>query len=344
MLRAALLHCAALLLFLPASASQAPPPQTCLLFADTDPAATTSIGWGGLDAQTGRISLLTNLTDFDSAIEGISTALDPSVFATWAAVGGKDTDEMMLLTLAPDGLSAKEAHVRVQRLPGSNTSDYVGVMSYDPQQDCLVGVLDGYQRNNTPFLSVASWDRGGRLARVWEDMEPVWSTWEGWKYGVSAWDTASRSLFIVAVLPTHEAVVQFTLPLSGATPPPVLFDAPSASPDDDVLGIAFSQALGGLIVLTADAGGKEGRVVVWRQAQAGWQPLLPYPVGGSFASTLGSLQSTNDGRSAVSVLQDAAGRFCISWVDLIAGVETARQWAGNATTEVAAVAFCGASP
>ena len=321
------------------------PPQVCLFYGDGDPSSVTPIGWAALDASSGNITVLANLTDFDSAIEGISTRVDAVTFATWAAVGAKDTDEMVLLTLAPDRRSARESYVRVQRLPGNTDADFVGVMSFDAQEDCFVGVLDGYHRNNTPFLSIASWQRGGALVKVWEDIEPIWETWDGWKYGVSAWDSATRSFFIVAVLPhAQEAVVQFELPLSGATPAPVLFAAPSAVADDDVLGVAFSPALGGLVVLTADADGKEGRVVVWRQALKGsWQPLYRYPVGSTFASTLGSLQASPDGRAAVSVLQDSSGRASISWLDLLTGSETARQWAGSATIEVAAVAFCAAA-
>jgi hypothetical protein len=325
-----------------------PPPQVCLLYGDTDPASTAPIAWGGLDSQSGRIAVLANLSDFDSAIEGISTRVDAGVFATWAAVGATDADEMVLLTLDPDARTARESYVQVQRVPGTQATDYVGVMSFDAQEGCFVGVVDGYNRNNTPFLMVASWARGGQLVRVWEDMEPIWETWAGWKYGVSSWDAASRSLFIVAVLPTHEAVVQFRLPLSGATPAPALFAAPTAAADDDVLGVAFSPALGGLVVLTADDSGREGRVVVWRQAPAhrgaqSWEPLLRYPTGRTFAGTLGSLQASPDGRVAVSVLQDGSGRFSVSWVDLLTGNETARQWAGGASIEVAVVAFCGAA-
>lgn len=311
----------------------ASPPTACVFHSDTSFAHLYSAV-----RPDGSLALLANLTQWQSFVEGLNTRVSGEVVGSWCVIGDRDVDEMCELTLAADGASATQASFHVAKVPG-HEDDYVSEIQFDASTDAYVGVLDGYNRNNTPWLDFAAWSRKGSLLRVFEDVTPVWKNWDGYVIGASAWDPKTRTFYVVAFEGMATSIYAFPLPLSGPSPSPTSFAAP---PGGSPLAIAYSAA-GGLLVQTGPLdppGGTVGNLTLWRRDAGGWLQLLSVPREHSADDLIGSMDVTEDGLIAVINFVDSSERPALLWVDVSTGEEIGRVHPPG--PQVTIVRFCNA--
>jgi hypothetical protein len=319
---------------LTAVATSPTPPTACVFHSD----ASYAHLYSAVRAD-GSLALLANLTEWQSFVEGLNTRVSSEVVGSWCVIGGRDVDEMCELTLAADGASATQATFHVAKVPG-HAQDYVSEIEFDTASAAYVGVVDGYNRNNTPWLDFASWSRTGELLHVFEDITPVWTKWDGYVIGASAWNPETRTFFVVAFEGDANLIYAFPLPLSGPSPPPAVFNAP---PSGSPLAMAYSASLGGLLVQTGPLdppGGTVGNLTLWRQeAGGGWSRILSMPKEHSADDLIGSMDLTDDGSIAVINFVDSAERSTLLWVNVTSGEVIGRVHPGS---QVTIVRFCNA--
>ena len=368
------------MVFLAAAASVAAValPAVCLLYAD----ANGNGAFGLFDAGNRTTTELIEL-DWAGLPEGIDATGVVGGQRRWfynvgIGSGPKVKDVSAVLSWVPQLNHMTVTYASLPRAMPSYASRYAGSVAYanvafDPAGAALGAPLAGIMQAGSGayvWLAAGSWDPlQGRIVSVDGNFTPDWATDVGYKYGCSAFDPATRSLFqciITSGADDIEAIQAFTVPLpqpGGAnayTPLKPLSTVPLPSASMDVLSVVFSPQLNTTVLVTSPPTGQRragaGRggalaanasssILVYDAGAGAYRTVFTWDSSSVVASTLGGAALAADGQVLTVLLNDpqcqaTAGCAVLSWVNVTAGVELARLPLADPTTIVADVQEC----
>lgn len=284
----------------------------CIVYANDD---TRSFYFSGVTAAGALHPQLLEFKNWDALLLGLAAGEDENtLYVVPQGVGPRDINmTIATLTTSPNGTAAVSYAV-LGGVPGYDVPHaftYMPTMHLDEARGQMVAMLEG--TNGPPpaarsvrdpgdlFLVIADvFPANGTVGSVLADLGALDMRWgEGAISGVSA--LAGGAYYINAVggnVPSGQAI--YGVPLNGSAPTLVAYGA-----DANVAHLFYSQAQGGLLVITTDGKGAP-TLARFSPPSPVFTPIFSWNVAGGLED-FGLYDVTPDGSKLLSVLTNADG-------------------------------------